>query len=202
MMERMFEGVCGDGRLEQLEAGVTLEHCEPIREIAFDEDDSDLLFGSMEIPACTEPVHGFDQQGIAGQLGGADLIREIPALSDLLPPACGTSVMDVEYLLEMQEASVEVLQGASLTDITQALAQDCRVLCTIRMSGLAGDAAHAQLSCAYMAEVRGMDLRDPDAPTVCLQSFGREYALQHCSLEAFIQAWSACGSCCYVIDGE
>lgn len=203
IMERAFENEFGSSKLEQVEPGVILEHCEPVLESAFEEDTSDLLFGCIEIPSHTESDNDLSQYGIAEQLYNADLVREIPVLSALLPPACGTSIMDIEYLLEIQESSFESLHSASLVDITEALAQDCRVLCKIRIPHLSEETPILSTQESFcIAEVRGIDLRDPNAAMVCLESFGRENSSWLCSLEEFMKAWSPYDFSCYVIYRE
>lgn len=203
IMERAFEHEFGSSKLEQVETGVILEHCEPVWESAFEEDDSDLLFGCVEIPQRAESDNDLSQYGIAEQLYSADLIREIPVLVGLLPPACGTSVMDIEYLLDSEEFSCESLHGASLADITEALAQDSRVLCKIRIPYLAEEVSILSAQESFcIAEVRGIDLRDPNAAKVCLESLGCENSTWICSLEEFMKAWSSYDCSCYVIYRE
>lgn len=208
MMENIFEQEFDKSKLEQVETGVFLEHCDPVgeaefRETDFQEDYSDLMFGRMEIPSHARENDDPVKCGIIEQLYRVDLLKEIPALSALLPPACGTSSMDFEYLLETQEFSCDLLHDASLVDITESLAQDCRVLCKICVDSFSKKAAFFSTQESFcMVEVLGIDLRDPNATKVCFESFGSEYSVRQCPLDVFMKAWSASNCTCYVIYRE
>lgn len=203
MTEKFFEREFGARRLAQVETGVVIEYCDRAPESFFEEEDaSDFLFGSMEPDSRAELPGEHALYGAAEQLYRLDLIREIPDSPDFLPPVCGTSVRDIEHLLGMQDSSFEALHGASLPDITEALAQDYRVLCPVRMSHPAQDAAARSLcEAGCLAEVRGIDLRSPDSAKVCLEALNGHHASWQCSLEEFMKAWQPHGSC-YVIYQE
>ncbi len=204
MMGNSFDREFDAGRLEQLEAGVVMEYCERSMESAFEEEElSELLFGRMVIPERAEENDDNAPYGIADQLCSLGMIREIPFSDDFLPPCCGTSKMDIEYLLGMQEFSFESLHDAALADITEALAQESRVLCVVRAPGITDDGAPflmCESNC--LAEVCGIDLRDPDAARVSLRFLSGAPASWLCPLEEFMNAWRPCDNRCYIICQE
>lgn len=204
MNEGTFGREFGSHRLEQLETGVEMEYCERTLESSFEEEDNiDLLFGCMELPSCDDSIGEYAPYGIADQLYYLDLIREIPVSDDSLPSCCGTSVMDIEYLLEMQEISFELLHDASLSDITEALAQDYRVLCVIRMpKTVERGVPLSPYEAGCLAEIRGIDLRDPDSAKVSLYSLSGIPRSWHYSLEEFMKARHPFNNRCYVIYQE
>lgn len=204
MIEKFFEREFGGHKLEPVETGVLMEYCKPVLESTFEEEDtSDLLFGCMEHPSRTESIVDHPLCGVAEQLYRLDLIQEIPVLADSLPPACGMSIMDIEYLLNMQEFSFESLHGASLSDITEALSQDYRVLCAIRIPNQTGSGmlpSPYESSC--LAEVRGIDLRSPNSAKICFDSLSGVPVSGQCSLEEFMKAWQFHNNRCYIIYRE
>ncbi len=204
MNEGSFEREFGSHRLEQLETGIEMEYCERTLESASEEeDDAYLLFGCMELPSRAESIGEYAPYDVADQFYHLGLIREIPASDDYLPSCCGTSVMDIEHLLEMQEFSFELLHDASLSDIAEALAQDYRVLCVIRTPKTAERGVSlSPYEAGCLAEVRGIDLRNPDSAKVCLDSLSGIPGSWHCSLEEFMKTRHAFHNRCYVIYQE
>lgn len=201
MMNSAFSHELRPTQLEELEDGLTLERFDPIEHSAFDVEASDFLFGTMDIPSHLEQINDAMQHDVASQFFQADFIQEIPDAAGLLPLSCGTSMMDVDHLLDKQDGTCEVLHHASLTDITESLAQDCRVLCKLSLLSEHVSFPFAQQAFC-IAEVRGIDLSDPDAAKVSLATFGTEPAFRQCSLQAFMTAWQGASNACYVIDRE
>lgn len=168
--------------MEELETGVFLESLGPELETGWeDEDDSGLLFGDPE--RLQEP-----------------LFRELSGAA--LPAACGTAETDIAAQLEGC-GTVEALAGASLSDVTEALAQDARVLCRLRQPGPTEAAPFLPEHESFrLAELRGIDLRDPDAARVCLAAPDGSAPPTLCPLGEFLDAWLSGGSRCHIVYRE
>ena len=207
-MERSFGGeLGGTGSLEQVELGVMIEYFEPYREDLREDQnenkqDSDLLFGRVDMPPLYETTDGTQLLGAAEQLRSLGIIQDTSAAPELLPPACGVSAIDVEYLLDAEGCAFESLKGASLEDLTEALAQERRVLCKIPVSHMGDAQASSELEAFCLTEVMGIDLRDPQVASVCLESFGGAHVRLNDSLGSFMKAWAQGGNSCYVIYRE
>lgn len=191
--------------IEQIEDGVVLEYSAFLpEESADDKETESLLFGQMHAEIRVQNTTSVQPCSIEDGLRMADVVSDNALDKGILPPECGTSMRDLERILQSEGYAFQEITGAVLSDISETLESEGCTICFVREAALTGDGEGSMISGWGNSPVvvQGLDLRNPEKPMVSLVCINQTDGVICCELKAFLKAWAYSGNRCILLYRE
>ena len=200
-MEELEEGVIREQLGRHEETGEWNEAQE--RVIGNPEEADDHWHVQSEQNSCAVACQEFVAEQLLDREFSEQELIEYAKERDWYNPAEGTSITDIGKLLEAVGLEVERVQGLSIADLAQSLADGEKVICGVN-NMILQEPALAELpgiTANHAVEVIGIDYSNPAKPQVILNDPGvlNGKGIRH-DLDVFLEAWETSNQFAVIAD--
>lgn len=192
-------------RPEQLEDGVIREYIgvrempaqEQTEAVIGDLEDTENWHPQSEDMSCAVTVQEMIAEQLLDQEVSEKAVIDFAKQEGWYDPVEGTTLADTGKVLEAMGLEVERTQGATVSDLTQALAEGEKIICGVdnmilhdpRFADMPGRMVN------HAVQLVAIDYSDPDNPQAILNDTGvpNGQGIRH-DLDVFLAAWKTSGN--------